>query len=412
MLDSFWNRTCKFKETLLNFRYMMKSKAFLVLLLALLAFSTIDAQPLRDINYSYEYDVETQQSFIIKPVRQPHGWTIFYELQLSDTTYRISDFSVQWETRADLIDKSGVPQTSGITILKSSDTKLVGKLELESALTPFVVVAKVLNKTKNQLWLYHKILQPNYSVNGYLQSADGAIIFKPFVSTKQVVTVKGFDADQRLFVSYYDDEFPSAVPAFSEGQARVSQKIKPDSAFQVMNEQAITFSKKGMYLIQKDTSAVESVAFRAEEDYPKFRKLEDLVGPFVYVCTKEEFHNLRVAGEDKKKFDKGILSITRDVERAKEFMKTYFNRVEAANRYFTSYKQGWKTDRGMIYLVYGAPHSVFKFADREVWSYGKVDFTFIRSSTLFDPENYVLVRDKKVTDDWYEKVDLLRNSRF
>lgn len=402
----------RIQREILNFRYMMKSKPFLVLLLVFLAFSTIDAQPIRDINYSYEYDAEKPLSFTMKPVRQPPGWTVFYELQLSDTIFNTSDFSVQWEKRSDLIDKGGVPQTSGITVLKSSGTRLVGKLELESASTPFVLVAKVLNKTKNQLWLYHKILQPNYTVNGYLQSADGEVIFAPFVNTTQVVAVNGFEGDQRLFVSYYNDEFPSAAPAFSEGQARVPQLIRPDSAFQITNAQAVTFSKKGMYLIQKDTNALESVAFRAEEDYPKFRKLEDLVSPFVYVCTKDEFHNLRVAGEDKRKFDKGILSITRDVERGKEFMKTYFNRVEAANRYFTSYKQGWKTDRGMIYLIYGAPPSVFKFADREIWSYGKVDFIFIRSSTLFDPENYVLVRDKKITGDWYEKVDLLRNSRF
>ena len=97
-------------------------------------------------------------------------------------------------------------------------------------------------------------------------------------------------------------------------------------------------------------------------------------------------------------------------------MRNYFKRVEWANYYFTSYKEGWKTDRGMIYILFGLPEELFKFNDREVWNYKspslKVSFTFVKSSTLFDPDNYVLIREKKFQETWYEKVDLWRNARF
>jgi hypothetical protein len=59
---------------------------------------------------------------------------------------------------------------------------------------------------------------------------------------------------------------------------------------------------------------------------------------------------------------------------------------------------------------------VYRFTDREVWTYKnsmyKVTFDFVKSSTLFDPENFVLVRDKKTQETWYEVVDLWRNARF
>jgi hypothetical protein len=42
----------------------------------------------------------------------------------------------------------------------------------------------------------------------------------------------------------------------------------------------------------------------------------------------------------------------------------------------------------------------------------KVTFNFVKSSTLFDPDNYVLIREKKFQETWYEKVDLWRNARF
>ena len=125
---------------------------------------------------------------------------------------------------------------------------------------------------------------------------------------------------------------------------------------------------------------------------------------------------MKAAKGDKKAFDRVILSVTGNTERAKNLMRNYFKRVEWANYYFTSYKEGWKTDRGMIYILFGLPEEVYKFSDREVWNYKspslKVTFNFVKSSTLFDPDNYVLIREKKFQETWYEKVDLWRNARF
>jgi hypothetical protein len=97
-------------------------------------------------------------------------------------------------------------------------------------------------------------------------------------------------------------------------------------------------------------------------------------------------------------------------------MRNYFRQVELANRYFTSYKEGWKTDRGMVYIVFGLPTEVAKIEDREVWTYRRDDlrttFTFMKSSSVFDPDNYVLIRDKKYQQMWYETIDKWRNARF
>src|SRR5690606_17413470 len=151
---------------------------------------------------------------------------------------------------------------------------------------------------------------------------------------------------------------------------------------------------KGLYLVQTDTNSTKGYAFRVEEDYPRLAKIESLADPLIYICTKQEFDRIKAAKGDKKAFDRVILSITRDAERAKTFMRSYFRRVELANTFFTSYKEGWKTDRGMIYIIFGLPDQIYRFTDREVWTYKnnqyKASFDFVKSSTLFDPENYVL----------------------
>lgn len=125
---------------------------------------------------------------------------------------------------------------------------------------------------------------------------------------------------------------------------------------------------------------------------------------------------LREAQGNKAAFDKVILGILGNAERARIFMRSYFQRVEQANRMFTSYKEGWKTDRGMIYIIFGPPEEVYLLGNREIWEYNNASFKgrfiFTRSATLFDPQNYVLIRDGSLRDKWYSMVDLWRKARF
>ena len=65
------------------------------------------------------------------------------------------------------------------------------------------------------------------------------------------------------------------------------------------------------------------------------------------------------------------------------------------------------------------PDKVYKFADREVWTYNpetkndkEVTFDFVRSSTIFDPDNFVLIREDKFQKNWYEAVERWRNAGF
>jgi GWxTD domain-containing protein len=374
------------------------------------------AQSLSDVNYKFQYDRENRAALSLKSVRLSDGWTVFYKLELNDTSTTINDYTIEWERRNSISDKTGESLSSeaiNLTIINIAQNKQTGKFHLPLSTTPQILVAKVVSQKDKQSLLYYKILAPDYPVNAYLKSVDNDPIFKSYITRGSSISIQGYASNDVLTVYHYNDFFPTAAPAFSEGQAKVSKGIKADSVFKTTADQLLTFKSTGLYLIQKDTNTVEGLAFRVEEvGYPKFRRVQDLVGPFIYICTKEEFQNLRMTGTDKKEFDREVLKITRSRERAQDFMRTYFQRTEAANQFFTSYKEGWKTDRGMMFIIYGQPDKVFKFGDREVWSYGKTNFNFIKSGTLFDPDNYVLLRNKKYTDDWYEKVDLVRNSRF
>lgn len=375
--------------------------------------SAASGQPLRDINYNFVYNPTEPIEFQIKPVHSPTGWTAFFRLTLRDTTQDIGQFLIQWDVRKDLSEKEGTPVNADNISKKIKNHTVEGSVTLPLSTEPQYLTAKVLNNVVKRAWIFGEPLEPNYPVNGYL-TANGGTVMEPFVVKNTSVTLNGGEAGK--VISYYNDNFPAAVPGFSEGMVRVSRSMAVDSTFRENIDVPISFTETGLYLVQKDSTSTEGFAFRVEEDYPRLSKIESLADPLIYICTKQEFDRIKQAKGDKKAFDRVILSITKDTERARNFMRTYFRRVELANQFFSSYKEGWKTDRGMIYIIFGLPDQVFRFTDREVWSYKnnvyKISFDFVKSSTLFDPDNFVLIREKKYQETWYEVIDLWRNARF
>jgi GWxTD domain-containing protein len=377
-----------------------------------LSLLSAQSQVLRDVNYNYQYNPIGLFNFSWKVVKEGDAYKASYEVLLNDTTQELKDLTIQFETRESVSEKNGnvVSAAPGYKQGKS----IIGSLTFNDS-GQKIVVAKIslLENGKNKSYIFYKSLPQNKSI--YL-SSDNRTLTRPFIGLRQDVSLQGPEAGKSLQLSLYESPFPAGAPAFSTVQAKVSKTLKPDSTFSVPSTTPLTFNKKGLYLAQQDTSSSEGLAFRAESDYPKLATLESLAGPLLYICTKQETAKLKQAGNDKKKFDQVILSITGNAERARIFMRNYFKRVELANLYFSSYKEGWKTDRGMIYIIYGLPEEVYLFEDREVWEYKndnvKTRFQFVKSPTLFDPENYVLIRDKKYTQQWYSMVDLWRKARF
>ena len=394
----------------MRFRFLF----YLAMLVPLVATS----QALQDINYSYLYRTGGTFSFRTMPVRTSAGWLIHFELELAAGSGQVSDYTVQWERREDMRDKDGV-DVQGDSLVsvtrEASGTGITGTVQVPLSEANDVLCAKVISIQRKQVWYYPILLRDNYPVDATVMTSD-KVLTRNYVNSGESLKIVNPGSTEGLVVSYYADEFPAAAPAFSEALARVSSTITTDSTMRINSGQTVRFGQNGLYLVQRDTGSVQGTAFRVYDDYPKYSKLENLVGPLTYVCTRQELDRLKDARGEKRQFDRIILNMTGDSDRARIFMRNYFRRVEEANEFFASYKEGWKTDRGMVYIVFGAPDEVFKFEDREVWNYDngnfKINFSFVRSPTLFDPNNFVLVRQKKYMLTWYEVIDLWRNSRF
>jgi GWxTD domain-containing protein len=384
----------------------MRALFYFFLLTALSAHS----QALRDINYKYLYDGSEPFTFQMKSSRLAAYWETHFILQPTDTTTG-NLFSVSFEWRKSLFEKEGSAVPSDSVHVVTTDSRIRGNMRTGLSDGLQIVVAKVFDRARNRVWFYYNVLEPKYPDNTFIE-AGGTQWLRKYVPPGNI-TLRG---ENTFIASYYNDNFPAAPPAFSEQLGKVSRGMSVDSTFRLPAGEPVTLTTPGLYLVQYDTNAVEGLAFRVEDDYPRFGRIENLADPLIYICTRQEYDRMKAAKGDKRAFDKIILSITGDAGRARVLMKSYFRRVEMANLLFTSYKEGWKTDKGMIYIVFGPPNEVYRFLDREVWKYSnnsvKISFDFAKSPSLFDPESYVLIRSKKFTEAWYEIIDLWRNARF
>ena len=66
-----------------------------------------------------------------------------------------------------------------------------------------------------------------------------------------------------------------------------------------------------------------------------------------------------------------------------ERMEEYYTRVDFANKHFSHFRPGWKTDMGMVYIILGPPSNIerhpFDMESKpyEVWSYYNNNLTFL-----------------------------------
>ena len=374
-------------------------------------------QALEDINYSYLYDPSDPIEFQMKSYRQGNVWKIFYKLTVKDPTRNINHFTILMESRQSVSDKEGKsiqPESLGSSSWDTNGNAMIGFITLIQSPLPPIIVAKIIDMDSKQAWFQFKFLDESYSPPAYLTLSNQIIHLDQYVEGNTPVAISG-TASNPLQVTHFSYEFPPASPAFSEAQVAVSKTMDIDSTFQVVTDSFFTPQKPGLYLVQTHAQAKEGLPFRVEPDYPKFQKLENLAEPLIYICTKQEYDKVMQNKGDKKVFDQTILKIIKNRDNAVKFMKNYFDRVALANTYFTTYKEGWKSDRGMIYIVFGKPNVVQFYPDREVWTYkrlNQIKFEFFKSSSIFDPENFILKRDEKYQTDWFLAIEVIRKGGF
>jgi GWxTD domain-containing protein len=243
-------------------------------------------------------------------------------------------------------------------------------------------------------------------------AANGDLLANKYVNLGQTVTFgHASDTVKKFVVRYYPDALGVAAAPTVEG-------VKMFSPFKAVQQQKIfardssfTFDREGTYFVQTDTASNQGVFFYCTDaDFPKMTRLGYLIESMRYITKNEEYQLLISAADQKGELDRYWLARSLDKERSRGLLRTYYRRAETANYYFTAETAGWRTDRGIIFIVFGKPKNIRKFANSEIWGYPQtsyrppVEFVFKRTGEIF-----TLQRDPTYRDFWNSEIMQWRN---
>lgn len=209
-------------------------------------------------------------------------------------------------------------------------------------------------------------------------------------------------------VQYFKPSRVLALPPFVTNKTR-PLPTTPDSTFKTKG--SFTLDRAGLYFMQVHDTLTSGISLVCtEKNFPKLTQAADLVHALRYITQTKEFQTMIEATDPKAAVDSFWLKRAGSHDRGKVLIKEFYGRVQRANQHFTDIKAGWKTDRGLIFIIYGEPDLVTLNDARAYWEYrnertgAKLSFTFHRQPNRFFFDYMTLQRHPNYENSWHKAV--------
>lgn len=342
------------------------------------------------------------------------------------TTAFYSELKVSYKLTTDQNFRKIIDSSSYSIIDRATDNveirALISKFNLKAIINSIyyleITVFDINKKTKyTQSLIINK--QDKLNTQNFLVKINNQIVFKNnFLPNDNVNVEFNNSTIFKITIDCFFKDFSPALPPFSlKGSDQL--KYKPDSTFDLTissNYFSLIIPQKGFYHIKTSANTIEGLTlYSYDKTFPGVSNADEMVNCTRYIMNKAEFEECKDAPDKKVLIDKFWINIgSGSNERAKQLLKRYYGRVKEANKYFTSYAQGWKSDRGMIYIIFGEPTNKYISSSREIWVYGietnpaATRFIFNHTKNPFTENDFILERSQFLKEPWYTAVDYWR----
>ncbi|MTI22178.1 GWxTD domain-containing protein [Fulvivirga sp. RKSG066] len=375
-----------------------------------LSYSSHGQWAFSELNVAHQYDENAEVSLKAQVTVKDDSIVILAALKLNLKDVTKDDYNFEVYTPLDLNQKLTQPTSIDTSWLGSTSDHQLYKITTAYNNRKWVILRVI--SIKSGFSFYHE-----YPIS-ITHNADFVIKNRDLPVVSSYLKPGSYQANSTLSAFYYSYGFDHALPPMITRAPLPSKGFNVDSTFRIEANVPFKLQKSGLYYFQEDTSKMIGRGATVYHKYfPELAKLSHLIEPLVYITTKAEKERLDEI-ETKKEFDQFWLDLTQSPQRAKKIIKEFYDRVEYANEIFTTFKEGWKTDRGMIYIIFGTPDELLKTDTEEVWVYAgnnrqqRIKFRFLKTDNIFSSSHYTLIRDKKYDSVWFRAVDAWRKSRF
>lgn len=350
--------------------------------------------------------------------RDGGGGTFHAVVRMSYESYDAFGSSILLDSASTIIDDSSTDPTE--------DKELIGSMDLrrkEQRSFVLKIVARDLNRDQ-QSTVFIRVHKDDGGSRQYFMPVDttyglplftdhfqgGRVRVRCEVCSGRTLTVDHLPANNALPPPVFNTSSTAQPPAAVDSSFQVT--VNNDGLF------TIDLGLSGTYRFRSDTASQASYCLYSVADaYPLVVSEVDLLKPLRYITSNQEYERIAKNANVRQAIERFWIDAAGDRERGREAIRIYYGRVENANRHFTAEAEGWRTDRGLVHIIFGVPTSIYKTDLTETWVFGEennlmsLTFTFKRRNGALSDNEMVLERDPLLKGAWYRNVESWRNGR-
>ncbi len=373
---------------------------------------TWSQEKVSEINFAHLYDPQEELFLQYRMIQHPqNGKLLVLELELNNQSTRPDDYKVTFMRANTYDDALG-------SIVQPSDSVFLGRKEQSYFMGyrfdnyPPLIIVKVTSRLSG-LSFYQDVRTSDIH-SFMLKDISGNPVIGPYLKEGKYDIL----APEPIEVTYYDHTFPPARPPMATDPGNVPRTMEVTSTFRLDTAYDHIYDEEGLYHVKTNAGPSNGESFRVQGPYfPEYVTIPDLVEPLVYITTTKERQKLLSSDGDKAKFDQFWVDMAGSQENARWIIKNYYQQVTQANSLFTTYKEGWKTDRGMTFIIFGTPDQVIREQDTEIWTYLPGDklppmtFKFVILQSPYADRQYSLIRSKSHSNGYLAAARFWRDAR-
>ncbi len=248
----------------------------------------------------------------------------------------------------------------------------------------------------------------------------GKVIPGNIITSEEALSIESqLIQSDSLYLKHFDFGSELPLPPFSSGTAT---EYEPQSenvtSLPFSGKGELKLTKDGVYRVYTDPKSEHSFTLlKFSNSFPEVKSTDLFCKPLRYLTSKDEYAQIDTADIPKDVAESYWLKWSGSKTFAREAIRAYYKRVEEANRYFSTFNEGWATDRGLILIIFGPPERIMKQFKREYWYYGQeatgatLSFSFRKVDHPFSDNVYELERSPGYKSHWYRALDSWRAGR-
>lgn len=350
---------------------------------------------------------------------------VYLKFILNSGSVKISDYRLSYDLRTSYIDEKHVKSVVSIDSSNVVDVdfrQYVYLVEFEKDQEEKLLVLDFYNAVRDKHFRLDIPLSiKDWKPTPYLifEAEKDIPYFTSYINKDYPVRiVNPFDNSFNYEISGIVNNKAVATPPFDDVKRENPSDVPLDTLYGVNDSERFKFHNEGYYTINSSGDGGQALSIVVTDEFhPYFNNYPSLTSPLIYVSTNDEFKQLQSGEEPRDAFESFVNNtISSNEVVAKDFIKYYYRRVRKSARLFSENKEGWKTDRGMVYQIYGNPSQVFRNESTELWVYpsssgGRVRFIFdiIIEDGLI---KHKLIRGKRYRESWMLAVTQWRSGRI